>query len=106
MKKAASLFVLFAVWGVLLPASSRNLEGRIRPQAPQFDLLIKNGHVIDPGNGIDSVMDVAVTGAKIARVAANIDPASARRVADATGLHVVPGLPRSRFCEVTGYWCR
>ena len=37
-------------------------------------------------------MDVAVTGAKIARVAANIDPASARRVADATGLHVVPGL--------------
>jgi dihydroorotase len=92
MKKAASLFVLFAVWGVLLPASSRNLEGRIRPQAPQFDLLIKNGHVIDPGNGIDSVMDVAVTGAKIARVAANIDPASARRVADATGLHVVPGL--------------
>jgi dihydroorotase len=92
MKKAAPLFVVFAVWGVLLPASSRNLEGRIRPQAPQFDLLIKNGHVIDPGNGIDSVMDVAVTGAKIARVAANIDPASARRVADATGLHVVPGL--------------
>ena len=37
-------------------------------------------------------MDVAVTGGKIARVAANIDPAAARRVVDATGLHVVPGL--------------
>jgi adenine deaminase len=90
----------------VLPASNRAGDAASRQQSPQFDLLIKNGHVIDPGNGIDSVMDVAVTGAKIARVAANIDPASARRVADATGLHVVPGLPRSRFCEVTGYWCR
>jgi dihydroorotase len=92
MKKVASLVVLLAAWSVLLPASSRDLEGRARLQAAQFDLLIKNGHVIDPGNGIDAVMDVAVTGAKIARVAADIDPASARRVADAAGLHVVPGL--------------
>ena len=59
---------------------------------PQFDLLIKNGRVIDPANGVDAVMDVAVAGTKIARVAANIDPAQARRVVDATGLHVVPGL--------------
>jgi dihydroorotase len=63
-----------------------------RQQAPSFDLLIRNGRVIDPGNGIDAVLDVAVSGAKIARVAANIDPAQARRVVDATGLHVVPGL--------------
>ncbi len=61
-------------------------------QTAQFDLLIKNGHVIDPANGVDAVMDVAVVGTKIARVAANIDPAQARRVVDATGLHVVPGL--------------
>lgn len=92
MKQLACAFVLLAVSGVLLPASSLEREGRIRLQAPQYDLLIKNGHVIDPGNGIDAVMDVAVSGAKIARVASNIDPASARRVADATGLHVVPGL--------------
>lgn len=92
MKQLACAFVLLAVSVVLLPASSLEREGRIRVQAPQYDLLIKNGHVIDPGNGIDAVMDVAVSGAKIARVASNIDPASARRVADATGLHVVPGL--------------
>jgi dihydroorotase len=61
-------------------------------QAPEFDLLIRNGHVIDPRNTIDAVMDVAITGGKIARVAASIPPASARRVADATGLYVVPGL--------------
>lgn len=91
MRKVTSLVVMLAALGVY-PASIRDLEARLQPQAPPFDLLIKNGHVVDPGNGIDSVMDVAVSGAKIARVAVNIDPASARRVVDATGLHVVPGL--------------
>ena len=61
-------------------------------QNPQFDLLIKNGHVIDARNGVDAVTDIAVAGGKIARVAANIDPSLARRVADASGLYVVPGL--------------
>ena len=94
MKKiaCASAFVLLAVAGLCLPVSSRSLEGRIQPQPPRFDLLIKGGHVIDPANGVNAVMDVAVSGAKIAQVAANIDPAQALRVADATGLHVVPGI--------------
>jgi dihydroorotase len=61
-------------------------------QTPQFDVLIANGHVIDPRNGLDAVMDVAVTGTKIARVDAKIDRALARRVVDATNLYVVPGL--------------
>lgn len=64
----------------------------VKTQNPEFDILIKGGHVIDPKNGVDALMDVAVTGGKIARVAANIDRALARRVADATGLMVVPGL--------------
>jgi dihydroorotase len=64
----------------------------LRAQGAEFDLLIRNGHVIDPRNTIDAVMDVAIAGGKIARVAASIPPASARRVADATGLYVVPGL--------------
>jgi dihydroorotase len=64
----------------------------ITAQNPQFDLLIRGGQVIDAKNGINAVSDVAVTGAKIARVAANIDPALARRVVDAGGMMVVPGL--------------
>jgi dihydroorotase len=64
----------------------------MRAQGVEFDLLIRNGHVIDPRNGIDAVMDVAIAGGKIARVAAGVNPAAARRVADATGLYVVPGL--------------
>ena len=61
-------------------------------QGPPFDLVIKNGHVIDPKNGIDGPMDVAVAGNKVAEVSRTIDAARARRMADATGLYVVPGL--------------
>ena len=37
-----------------------------------YDLLLKGGHVIDPKNKIDGVMDVAIKENKIARIAANI----------------------------------
>ena len=82
--------VVLGIAGVLA-ANSRPAVHGSQPTA-QFDLLIKNGRVIDPANGVDAAMDVAVVGTKIARVGANIDPAQARRVVDATGLHVVPGL--------------
>ena len=59
---------------------------------PRYDLLLKGGHVIDPKNKIDQAMDVAIADGKIARVAAAIPPAEARRVADMSKLYVVPGL--------------
>lgn len=61
-------------------------------QQRTFDLLIRGGHLVDPKNGVDSTMDVAIADGKIAEVASKIDPARAKRVADATGLYVVPGL--------------
>ena len=64
----------------------------VAAQGQQFDLLIKGGHVIDPRNQIDSVMDVAITAGKITQVASNIPAAQARQVVNATGLFVTPGL--------------
>src|SRR4029453_3468205 len=64
----------------------------LHAQNPPFDLVIKNGHVIDARNGVDAVMDVPIAGGKIAQVAANIPADRARAVADATGLYVTPGL--------------
>jgi dihydroorotase len=61
-------------------------------RAQQFDLLIKGGHVIDPKNQVDSVMDVAVLGGKIARVAVDIPAEQAKQTVVATGLYVTPGL--------------
>jgi dihydroorotase len=60
--------------------------------AQTYDLLIRAGHVVDPGNGIDAVMDVAISGAAIARVAREIDPKQAKKVIDARGLYVTPGF--------------
>ncbi len=61
-------------------------------QAPQYDLLLKGGHVIDPKNNLDAVRDVAVTGNRIAAIAENLSPAQARRTIDVSGLYVTPGL--------------
>src|SRR5687768_3011782 len=64
----------------------------LKAQKQEFDLLINDGHVIDPQSGINAVMDVAIAGDKIASVASDIAPARARQVIDAKGLHVTPGL--------------
>ncbi|MBI3210862.1 MAG: amidohydrolase/deacetylase family metallohydrolase [Candidatus Solibacter usitatus] len=60
--------------------------------AQQYDLVLKGGHVIDPRNNINRVMDVALAGGKVAAVAENIPAAGARRIADVKGLYVTPGL--------------
>jgi len=60
--------------------------------AQTYDLLLRGGHVIDPANRIDRVMDVAVNGDKIARVAESIPAGQARKTVDVYGLYVTPGL--------------
>jgi dihydroorotase len=60
--------------------------------AQEYDLLLKGGHVLDARNTINAVRDVAITGGKIAAVAANIPAARARKTVDVSGLYVAPGL--------------
>ena len=60
--------------------------------AQQYAIVIKGGHVIDPKNNIDAVMDIAINDGKIADIAKNIDAAGAIQVVDASGLYVTPGL--------------
>ena len=57
-----------------------------------YELLLKGGHVIDPKNNINAVMDVAISDGKIARVAPKIDPIEARQAVDVSGFYVTPGL--------------
>ncbi|PYV41814.1 MAG: amidohydrolase/deacetylase family metallohydrolase [Acidobacteria bacterium] len=61
-------------------------------QAQQYDLVIKGGHVIDPKNQINAMMDVAIAEGKIARVTTEIPSVQAKQVVSATGLYVTPGL--------------
>jgi dihydroorotase len=60
--------------------------------AQPYDLLLKNGTVIDPKNNLNARRDVAITGNKIAAVAASIDPAQAKKTIDVQGLYVAPGF--------------
>ena len=64
----------------------------VSAQEPMYDLLLKGGHVIDPKNNIDKLMDVAVSNGKIASVAENISASQAKTVADVKGLYVTPGI--------------
>ena len=59
---------------------------------PTYDLLIKGGHVIDAANGVDGLMDVAVSGRSVAALQLNIPESQGRRVIDASGMYVTPGL--------------
>ena len=56
-------------------------------------LLIKNGHVIDPANGIDGVTDIYIENGVVAEVGKNEDlDGVEREVIDASGKVVAPGL--------------
>jgi dihydroorotase len=75
-----------------------------------YDLVLKGGHVIDPKNSVNAVMDVAIAGGKIAAVQKEIPTSSAKRTADVRGLYVTPGLidihvhvyPRTGEAGLTG----
>jgi len=54
-------------------------------------ILIKNGHIIDPGNNVDKISDILTENGKISRVEKNIK-AEADNIIDAAGKIVMPGL--------------
>jgi dihydroorotase len=56
-----------------------------------FDLVLKNGRVLDPSQGIDRIADVAFAGGKVAAIGAGLDPGGAA-VRDVAGKIVTPGL--------------
>jgi len=57
-----------------------------------YDVLLKNGHVIDPANHRDGRFDVAIAGGKIAGIGTGLPAAAARVVVDAGDYLVAPGL--------------
>lgn len=56
-----------------------------------WDVLLKNGHVVDPINARNGVMDVAIENGKIAAVGENLS-GKTKTVEDCTGRYVFPGI--------------
>ncbi|HEA65998.1 MAG TPA: hypothetical protein ENI07_04125 [Desulfobacterales bacterium] len=60
--------------------------------AYQFDIVFKNGQVVDPANQMNDKRDIGVKGNKILDIASNIDPARTIKCFDLEGAWVLPGI--------------
>jgi predicted amidohydrolase len=58
----------------------------------RYDVLLKNGWVVDPVTGRDGIADVGVAGEQIVEIAPDLDPTRATELFDVAGFHVVPGI--------------
>src|SRR5258708_1555823 len=59
---------------------------------PIYDVLLKNGHVLDFRNKRNGQFDIALVKDKVVRVAQDLPPAHARLVLDVGDYYVTPGL--------------
>jgi len=60
-------------------------------EAPKDDLVIRGARVVDPGQGLDAMVDVRVDGGTIAQIASDVD-VNGHRVVDALGLVLAPAF--------------
>lgn len=76
------------------------------PHGLYFDTLITGGHIVDPAQGLNGPMDVAITGDRIAAIEPGIPVSSAVNVVDASGQWVTPGLIdlHTHIFRGIGYW--
>jgi hypothetical protein len=58
----------------------------------RYDLLLKNGRVVDPINNVDGIADVAITEGKVAALEPTIDERRTRKAVDVSGRVVIPGI--------------
>src|SRR5947209_7950712 len=80
-KRTLACLVLSALTVIHAPAQTR-----------PYDLLLHGGHVIDDKNKVDSLMDVAISNGRIAKLAPHISSTEALKTIDVTGLYVTAGL--------------
>ena len=60
-------------------------------QTAPYDLVLRGGRVIDPAQGLDGIMDVAVRGGRIAAVGKDL-PGPTKEAVDVRGKLVLPGM--------------
>lgn len=65
----------------------------------KYDLMLKGGHVIDPSQGINQVMDLGIKAGCIADLGVGLDSTESVEVKDVSGKFVCPGL-----VDLHGHW--
>jgi N-acyl-D-aspartate/D-glutamate deacylase len=62
----------------------------LQAPTPEYDLVLRDGRVMDPESGLDGIRHVGVSGGRIAAV--STEPLRGRATIDARGLVVAPGF--------------
>jgi|WetSurMetagenome_2_1015567.scaffolds.fasta_scaffold08151_3 N-acyl-D-aspartate/D-glutamate deacylase len=99
MKKLApfsAILLLHLVLPMILPGGTPTSRTCRETTQSSFDIVIKNGRVIDPERRLDSVQNIGIVGGTIR--AMSVDAMHGKQVIDASGLIVAPG-----FIDVLSY---
>ena len=72
-------------------------NGASQEDVADYSMVLRNGHVIDPSQGINRVTDIAIQNGRIAAVGGSLGPALVDR--DLQGKYVCPGL-----IDLHGHW--
>ncbi|MBA7562674.1 Adenine deaminase [subsurface metagenome] len=81
-----------ARWNRIRGLELKTELGRGSEEDSLYELLVKGGEVIDPAQGIHGQRDIGISQGKIAALAPDIATSEARKVINATGKIVTPGL--------------
>src|SRR5205814_1043691 len=76
-----------------LPTVTHSFEGTAMDvvQSAPYDLVLRGGRVIDPAQGLDGLLDVAVRDGRIAAIGKGL-PGPTRETIDVRGKLVLPGM--------------
>jgi dihydroorotase len=94
--------ILILAFSLLLASGARAQE----PAGPEvFDILLKNGRVLDPAGKHDGRLDIAIIRNKIVRIAPDLPSPSARNTIDLSGCFVTAGfIDINAHIDTRGAW--
>ncbi|MDG2474356.1 MAG: hypothetical protein P8M50_03630 [Paracoccaceae bacterium] len=59
---------------------------------PNFDLILKGGHLIDPSQEINSRLDIGFFDGKVLQIKETLNPKDSKKVIDVSSYILTPGL--------------
>lgn len=81
-----------AALGATPPSSLGLAAGLPTGGMDSFDVLVRQGRLVDPAQGLSAIGDLGIKDGRIARIAETLPQGEATRVVDASGRIVTPGL--------------
>jgi N-acyl-D-aspartate/D-glutamate deacylase len=90
ISRSLKFFFVFASLILFSAGVGSHRVAVVLAEAPQYDVVILNGRVMDPESGLDAVRNVGIRGGKIA--ALSNKAMTGKRTIDAKGLVVAPGF--------------